>query len=241
MSQHLRNVNVQHNGHHRPTKQTSIDLLALEQLRMLAMRIEQLGRQRALRIIAVTSAIAGEGKTTISTNLAMVMAKFLGKKTLLIDGDFRRPGIAKILNGNFSHGLVEMLKGQIAPAAAMWQVMDEQLTVLPLTKPSSDDVALLSKPESRVRFQEATVGFDCVIIDTPPALPLADNNLLADLVDGFLFVVRVDKTPMRLVASASKTLPRSKLIGFVLNNSRVFGRAAYDHHYYGIGHYNAHQ
>jgi len=237
MTKHLRGSQVEQNGHKRLTGQASIELLALEQFRMLATKIDQLGRQRTLRIMAVTSAVAGEGKTTIAMNLAMVMARFFGRKTLLIDGDFRRPGIATLLKSDFSHGLVEVLRGQVSPAAARWQIMDKHLTVLPLVKPEVDGAQLFSRPEARARFQEATEGFDCVIVDAPPALPLADNNLLADLVDGFLLVVKAEQTPRRLIVSAMKSLPHDKLVGFILNNTRAFGRAAYDYHYYGPGHY----
>ena len=237
MSLHLRNGTTEQNGHKRPGKQMSIDLLAVEQLRMLAMRIDQASRQRALRVIAVTSSVAGEGKTTIATNLAMIMARLFGKKTLLIDGDFRRPAISKVLKGEITHGLVEVLKGQVIPADARWQVMDKLLTVLPLVKPELDGATLLSNPEARARFREVTEGFDCVIVDTPPALPLADTNLLAELFDGILFVVKAEHTPRRLIASAVKNLPQDKFLGFVLNNTKTFGTAAYDYHYYGHGNY----
>jgi capsular exopolysaccharide synthesis family protein len=237
MSQHLRNMQVEQNGHKKPKKQVSIEFVACEQLRLLAMRIDQLSRQRTLRVLGVTSTMAGEGKTTIATNLAIVTAKLFEKKTLLIDCDFRRPAIAKLLNCKSEHGLLEVLKGQVTPAVARWQVMNKLLTVLPLVKPDVDGATLFSNPEVRARFREVIEGFDCVIIDTPPALPLADTNLLAELFDGFLFVVKAEQTPRRLIASAVKNLPQDKLLGFVLNNTAAFGRAAYDYHYYGRGYY----
>jgi capsular exopolysaccharide synthesis family protein len=230
-------THVAQNGQKQLTASAINESLALEQLRVVVTRIHQLDRERPLRILAVTSSVAAEGKTTIATNLAMVMARFFGKKTLLIDADFRRPGVAALLGSNFSHGLAEVLRGEVDPTVARWQVLDKQLTVLPLVKPEPDVASLLSNPAARARFQKAMEGFDSVIIDTPPMLPLADNNLLSGLVDGFLFVVRAEKTPRRLIASATKSIAPNKLVGFILNRTRVFGRAAYGHHYYGPSYY----
>jgi Mrp family chromosome partitioning ATPase len=143
-----------------------------------------------------------------------------------------------LLKSTFSHGLTDVLRGEVPPAGARWQILDQQLTVLPLIKSEPDAAPLLAHPAARLRFQAAMEGFDAVIIDTPPVLPLADNNLLADLVDGFVFVVKAEETPQRLIASAIKSIPKNKLFGFVLNNARLFGRAAYGHHYYGAGYFD---
>ena len=183
---------VAQNGHRRLKANEVNDSLALEQIRVLVTKIDQLSHQRPTRVLAVTSSIAAEGKTTIATNLAVVMAKFFGKKTLLIDGDFRRPGIVALFGSSFTHGLVEVLKGEVPPAVARWQVLDKKLTVLPLIQAEPNVAPLLSNPEARKRFREAMEGFESVIIDTPPVLPLADNSLLSELVDGFLFVVRCE-------------------------------------------------
>lgn len=220
------------NGTKQLTNNEITELLAAEQLRVLVARLEQLGHQRPARVLALTSAVASEGKTTLSVNLAMVMSKGFGKKTLLVDGDFRRPGVATLLGRQFSHGLVEMLKGTVEPSGARWRLSDQQLTILPLVKADPDAAPLLSDPAARARFQQAIAGFDVVIIDTAPVLPLADINLFSDLVDGFLFVVQAGETPRRLIASAVKNIPPGKLLGFVLNKTKEFGRAAFGHHYY---------
>jgi len=233
MSGRYQSTHTAQNGH-KPFKTSAInESLAFEQLRVVATRLNQLGRERVLRVVAVTSSTASEGKTTVATNLAIIMARFFGRKTLLVDIDFRRPGVAALLKSTFSHGLTEVLRGEVAPTAARWQVLDQQLTVLPLIKPEPGAVALLSNPAARARFQEATEGFDTVIVDTPPSLPLADNYLISDLVDGFLFVVKAEQTPRSLITSAVKGIPKNKLIGFVLNHTRLFGRTAYNHLYYG--------
>jgi len=220
-------------GGHQSSTDSTREFLALEQLRVLVARLDQLGRERPARILAVTSAIASEGKTTIASNLAVVAAKLFGKKTLLVDADFRRPGVAATLGRKFPHGLVEVLKGTIEPSGARWQLPDHRLTVLPLVKADADAAPLLMDPAVRARFQKAIDGFDTVIIDTAPILPLADNNILSELVDGFLFVVNAEQTPRRLVAAAVKTIQPGKFLGFVLNGTTEFDRAAYNHHYYG--------
>ena len=126
MISHNQGADKGQNGHKRLSANTVNESLALEQLRVLVTKIDQLSRQRPTRVLAVTSSITAEGKTTIATNLAVVMAKFFGKKTLLIDGDFRRPGVAALLKSSFPHGLVEVLRGEVTPAVARWQVLDKQ-------------------------------------------------------------------------------------------------------------------
>ncbi len=232
MNDHRKGAHAAENGHKRSTDSAINELLALEQLRVAVTRINRLGLERPARIVAVTSAIASEGKTTIATNVAMVMARFFDRKTLLIDCDFRRPGVAKLLGGGFTHGFAEVLRGDVEPTAARWQVL-ERLTVLPLIKPEPAAVSLLSQLAARERFKAATAGFDTVIIDTPPVLPLADNSILSDIVDGFIFIVKAEQTPRRLIASALKNIPREKLIGFILNNAQLFGRSEY----YGPGYH----
>jgi len=226
-------THVAQNGHKRPSARALNESLAFEQLRVVATRLNQLGRERSLRVLAVTSSTASEGKTTIATNLALIMARFFGRKTLLVDADFRRPGVATLLKSSFSHGLAELLRGEVGPSEARWQILDQQLTVLPFIKPDPGAVPLLSHPAARARFQEAMEGFDTVIVDTPPALPLADNFLISDLVDGFVFVVKAEQTPRTLITSALKSIPQKKLAGFVLNSTSLFGHAAYNHLYYG--------
>jgi len=232
MNDHRHSTHVERNGKKRLTNKVSSELLAFEQLRLLATKIDQIAQHRTLRIIAITSSVASEGKTTTSINLATVMAKFYGKKTLLVEADFRRPMLSNLLKSNISHGLIEVLKGEVTPADARWQVIDKQLMILPLAKPEVDGIRFFSNPTMRARFQEATADFDYVIMDTPPVLPLADNSILAGLVDGFLFVVRAERTPRRLIASAVKCLPHDKLIGFILNGTETFGNAAYSQIYY---------
>jgi len=233
MSGRYQGSHAAQNGHKPPKASAINETLAFEQLRVIATRLNQLGRERPLRVVAVTSSTASEGKTTVATNLAIIMARFFARKTLLIDTDFRRPSVASLLKGTFSHGLTEVLRGEVAPTEARWQVLDQQLTVLPLIKPEPAALPLLSQPDARSRFQEAIEGFDTVIVDTPPALPLADNYLISELVDGFIFVVKAEQTPQNLITAAVKGIPKNKLIGFVLNHTRLFGHTAYNHLYYG--------
>ena len=228
-----RGTPVTQNGHKHSKDDGHInDVLAFEQIRVLITRLHHAQREHPVRVLAVTSSTPGEGKTTIAANIALVASKFFEQKTLLVDADFRRPNIAGLLKASFSHGLSEVLRGTVQPVAARWQLLDKPFTVLPLVKPDPSSIPLLSNPAARARFQEAIEGFDLVVIDTPPTLPLADNYLISDLVDGFIFVVKAEETPRQLIKSAIKSIPRNKLLGFVLNQTRMFGSAAYGHFYY---------
>jgi len=187
------------------------------------------------RIVAVTSALPGEGKTTTAVCLARVAARS-GGRVLLIDGDPRRRGVTWMLGLNPDHGLAEVLHG-----AAAWRnvsVLDPAsgAQVLPLLGSglSADD--LFGAPPMTTLLDELRQAFDLIVIDTAPVLVLADARILAAKADSVVLLARWRKTPARAVAAAIRILSQSgvRLSGVTLSQVDVRAEAGrnYGHHDY---------
>jgi capsular exopolysaccharide synthesis family protein len=204
---------------------------AVEQYRRLAASLHHAQFERKMKVLMVTSASPGEGKTLTSTNLALTLSESYRRKVLLIDADLRRPSIHRVFALPNVLGLSDALKGEIDQRLPVIQV-SPNLTVLPAGRPDPDPMGSLTSDRMRRIVQEAAARFDWVIIDTPPVGFLSDANLLVAMVDAALFVVRAGKSPYKLVQRALDAIGRDGVLGVVLNavdkNTDVAG-----HYYYG--------
>jgi len=185
------------------------------------------------RVIAVTSSVPEEGKTTVAINLASTLAE-AGFSVCLVDADLRRPTVAKVLGLVSPVGLTSVLIQQIALSDAL-QHAGSTLYVLASgpTPPNPSEVLASSYVRDVIRSLLDSV--DYVIIDTAPLLPVADGSEVAALADGTLLVARHGITTDANVQRSVQTLRRvdAKLIGVVLNrmpirrNSREYGYTYY--------------
>jgi protein-tyrosine kinase len=192
--------------------------LSREQYRKLAATLHQTQAVSGINVIMIASAMAGEGKTLTSSNLALTLSESYKRRVLLIDGDLRRPSLHTVFGLDGSVGLSEGLLSAEDRRFAVQQ-MSPHLTVLPAGRPSLDPMAGLTSDRMRRLLAEARSGFDWVIIDTPPVGLLPDGHLLASMVDGVLLVVKAGETPHGVVQRAIESLGRDRIIGVVLNQS----------------------
>ncbi len=185
---------------------------AAEQYRVLAHRLERLGASRPLRILAVTSAIRGEGRSTIAANLALTAAQE-GRETLLVECDVRRPSLATLF--------------ELAPRAGLTQVLDRSAELSQALCPvgplsvlcaagAGDPMAILRSPRMRPLLETLRASYAFVVLDAPPALAFADAGRLAAVWDGAILVVRAHATPRDVVRMAIDSLG-DKVVGVVLN------------------------
>jgi protein-tyrosine kinase len=203
---------------------------AREQYRKLATKLHQMQGQTGLKVVMLSSAVAGEGKSLTSSNLALTLSESYKRDVLLIDGDLRRPTLHAVFQINGEPGLAEgLLPGQEGKLPL--HRLSATLSVLPAGRPSSDPMAGLTSERMRWLLEEAREAFDWVIIDTPPVGLLSDANLLASMVDGVVLVVKAAATPYALVQRAVDALGRERLLGVVLNRAT---ESAHGSHY----HYN---
>jgi len=189
-----------------------------EQFQRLRYRVEDAAARSHLRAIAVTSALSRDGKTVTAVNLAVALAHGGRNRTLLIDGDLRRPHVARVLGLDAGPGLIELASsGTPVLAKYLRRVEEAGLDVLPCEQRACDTYEMLSSPGFAAVLAQARATFQTVIIDTPPAIPVPDSSLLGRLVDAYLVVVSAHETPRKLLAETLAMLEPSKVLGLVFN------------------------
>lgn len=193
------------------------------------------------RTLLVTSATAGEGKSTLALSLARMAARS-GQKVLLADCDLRRSGMAKALGLSTKATMEDLLLG-VAPMADVIQVDTRSgLRVIAARPGAAQPTDLLSSDAMRQVVRDAGRDYDLVILDSPPVTLVSDAVILSGLADATLFLIRSETTPREAVIAGLQQLRRSggTIVGAVLNMARLHrhGRYGYgygDDAYYGTG------
>jgi capsular exopolysaccharide synthesis family protein len=199
---------------------------AAEHFRQLLQRIDAAAAIRPIRVVAVTSAARGEGRTTIAANLALTASRE-GRDVVLVECDVRRPTIAGLFELAPRAGLAEVVQGHAEIGQALHRT--GSLAVL-AAGDARDPGAILRSPRLASTIDALRSSFPLVILDVPPALAFADAGRLAAAADGVLLVARAGTTPRQVVRMAVEYVgPR--LVGVVLNDvdiaHAVHGRYLY--------------
>jgi capsular exopolysaccharide synthesis family protein len=206
------------------------DFFFFEQIKALRARFESKIVKNQYNVVAITSAIPGEGKTLISANLAANLATIGKRKILLIDADLRKSGLTHNMEIKQSPGLAEFLTETIRTEDIIHNSKVPGLYVIPSGMTPPDPTLLLAGE----KFQSLVDVFSCktqnnsyshidsseqyfVILDTPPVLPVADTINLRDRVDGFVFVYRAGFTPHRMFKKAIEDIGVEKIFGVIIN------------------------
>lgn len=184
------------------------------------------------RCILITSAVGGEGKTTLAAQLAGRCAN-AGLSTLLIDADLRNPSLSWRLDASDGPGLADALMGQIDPESALRLIEDGGgFQLLPAGAPQSDPSRLLQGERLGHLITRFRSMFDVVIIDAPPILPVPDGLLIGRWTEGAVMAVRREASRFPLVQNAKQRLQAVGLpvLGVVVNGVRPFN-SSYDAQY----------
>jgi capsular exopolysaccharide synthesis family protein len=174
--------------------------------------------------IVVSSSIPNEGKTVTASNLAIAMADS-GSKVLLIDGDLRKPNIAKIMGVNGDVGLCDVLLGEKTMTSAVQKWGDNGLYVLPAGKVPPNPSELLGSKGMQQLLDRVRGTYDMVIIDAPPLLPVTDGIILSKLGGSLLMVVAIGKVKRPQLRNSIELLQNAGtvLLGLVLNKIPIKG------------------
>jgi polysaccharide chain length determinant protein (PEP-CTERM system associated) len=210
------------------------DSVAAEQYRILGMKVQQQCDAAQARIVMVTSAAGGEGKSLTAINLAAALSATANGRVLLIDADMRKPRVGDYLNlpataeGGF-HNLLTHGDGKIEK----YLHRVRSLFVIPGVVTTANPVPALSSPRARAVFDDLKRNFTYIVVDAPPVLPIADSHILAGLADKVLFIVRARQTPRELFQHALEGFEAANLLGAVLNDvDYQRSRYAYAYEYY---------
>lgn len=204
-----------------------------EQYRVLAHVVAQF-RREGRRVLAISSPVAGDGKTITSVNLARTLAQASELRVLLVDADLRRGSVGEQLGFGRSTSLG--LAGAVADPACRLETVVRQrpgsnLSVLPAGTCPPMPYEALRSPRLGELLDEARERYDHVIIDTPPVVPVADLRALGQWVDGFLLVVSAHKTPRPLLDEALSALDPEKVVGLIYNGDDLPLSRRYRYYY----------
>lgn len=185
------------------------------------------------KVIAITSSVPQEGKSSVSANLAVARSQ-CGQRILLIDADMRRPTQHHIWEISNQIGLSEVLSGKVSWSETVQNVMPN-LDVLTSGSMPINPIALIDSPSFLNFIAEVAPEYDQVIFDTPPILGIADTRIIGKVVDGFLFVVRPGVADYNSASAAKKMLDSTglKVLGVIVNGADMKQEPYhYSSHYY---------
>ncbi|MEV0322970.1 polysaccharide biosynthesis tyrosine autokinase [Streptomyces sp. NPDC050658] len=172
--------------------------------------------------ILVTSAGPDEGKSSFAANLAVALAE-AGGRVCLVDGDLRRPSVARTFGLVESAGLTTVLIGRASVDEVLQNTDSDGLSVLTSGELPPNPAEMLASPRMQEVLTELTERFDTVVVDSAPVLNVADTTSLAAYADGTVLVVRAGITPRRRIEEAVAALRAvgTPVLGAVLSMARI--------------------
>lgn len=194
-----------------------------------------------LRVIAVTSSIPNEGKSTVAANLALAMGR-LPKKVLLIDTDLRRPSLARSIEfPPNAPGLVEYMAGNASYQQCIYRYKAADIYVMPVGQIPPNPLELISSQKFAGLLEELKNRYELIILDTPPTQAVSDALVLGALADACIYVVKAESTSAASVRNGLKRMAGggAKILGVVLNqivarkDSAYYYQGYYDSYGYG--------
>jgi capsular exopolysaccharide synthesis family protein len=206
---------------------TQKDSLAAEKFRFLGVRLRQLQQTRLLKKVLITSTIPEEGKSMISANLACTLARRKQQKTLLIEGDLRRPTLSRQFGLGTISGVCECLQGSADLMMSVYRLDALGLWFLPAGSTPQNALELMQSGKLAPIMEQLSSWFDWIVIDSPPILPLADTSVWARLADGILLVTRQGTTQKPQLQRGLEALEPAKLLGAIVNGASSVAHSDY--------------
>ena len=195
-------------------------------------------------LIMVTSAIAGEGKTFTSVNLAMSIAAEMDHTVMLVDADVARPSVLRVLGLPPGPGLLDVLEGKVELSGALLRTSVDKLTILPSGTPHARATELLASDAMGALLDDMATRYPdrIIIFDSPPLLLTTESRVLATHMGQIVVVVHAGRTLQSDVQHALSTIESCPVRMMVLNRARTDSTGAYGYGYgygaygYGYGH-----
>ncbi len=194
--------------------------------------------EKRCRVVGITSANAGEGKSTTALNLAYMLAE-AHKKVILIEADMRLPTISKRLGLNPTPGLSNILVGLAGENPLQSSGIEERLKVISAGDIPPNPSELLGSDRMKTLLDALSQNVDFIVLDLPPINEVADALVVSQFVDGIVMVVRQNYAKRSAVSFAMRQLEHAnaKVLGFVMTSSGSHGKGKYKGKYKKYGYY----
>ena len=196
-----------------------IDGSALESYRALRTRLLRAQATQALRSVVLSSAVAGEGKTLTSMNLALCFSRLRDFPVLVVDSDLRTHGLTRLLGDPAGPGLSDILAGSAEYEDAILATDYPNLYVLGAGSCCDQAAELYSGNQWKEFVGWCGQTFRITLVDSPPILPVADFEQIINTCDGSLIVVRAHRTPREMLERTARRIDPKKLLGVVFNGA----------------------
>ena len=205
-----------------------------ESFRLLRLRT-RMHRSQGGQVLQVTSAIPGEGKSTVAAGIA-ISAAAAGQKTVLVDLDLHRPASGPLLGGTSPFGIVDFLLGSLSSEDALEPHASLPLRIIGAGSVSALNPGMIESEQLATLINNLRIEFDIVILDTPPILAICDPLYISQLADAVILVVSWRSTPRKCVENALAALRSAgaRIAGIHLNQvapSRIKSSYGYSHDY----------
>ncbi len=209
-----------------------LNIPVAERFRLMSERIERLNMgKRQNKLISVTSAIPGEGKSMVAVNSARAFAAKPNCKTLIIDCDLRRPSIHNYFNVQQNPGLSDAALSRASIFQFIMPITNN-LDVITAGSTVKDPMAIIDSNWFMNTLASLMPLYDYIILDCPPVLLCPETTKIVMLTDKTLMVVKGWETTRRLVKDALQIISKDKLLGIILNNTSEESRQYKYNHYY---------
>lgn len=205
-----------------------------EAYRTLRTNIEFSAVDGQVKVIMMTSAGPGEGKSTSISNLAVAYAQ-ADKKVLLIDADLRKPTMHHTFQKSNRSGLTSILTSQITWKEAIQNTSIPNLDILTSGPIPPNPSEIVSSQRMHTLLNELRDRYDVILIDTPPALAVTDAQIIATRCDGVILVIDSGKVKRDAALKVKQNLEhvKARILGVILNNVNRQSRDSYYYYYYG--------
>ena len=173
---------------------------------------------RGLQRLLIASAQYGDGRTSVTLNLAAALAR-AGQRVLFVETDFLRPSALRLLGVDVETGLAEAIAAGLAPSRAMVWLQPVGFNLLPTRAQVENSAELLASPVFEAMLEMLKPEYDFILFDSAPLLAVADASLLELHTDATLLVIRPGRTSVRQMSRAVAQLNEERLLGIVLNRA----------------------
>ncbi|MGH7221782.1 MAG: CpsD/CapB family tyrosine-protein kinase, partial [Gemmataceae bacterium] len=199
-----------------------LEVLLTESIDATRTMLLHLARGESAQVVMVTSAMAGEGKTSLACHLAASMAR-MGLKTLLIDADLRNPTTHRLFEVHNDAGLSELLLGEADIASVIRPTAVSGLSLLPAGIWDSQVSQVLAQSHARTLFDQLRKNYDFILVDSSPVLPVADALMIGQVVDAVIFSVlcEVSRLPSVYTATQRMAALGIRSLGAIVNGVQV--------------------